>query len=159
VKPPPKRVVLPKQAPAAVPKRRAEPKPDPLTYDDALSALREELGEELVEPAPAEAEASVVAPEAAQQIDPELASWVRATRRHLRERWVTPPEFLNRGLVTVVEVTLATNGAVRGDPRVVRSSGDPYWDENAVRAMLATAPLPAPPSSGVWTFVFHAEQR
>ena len=49
--PVPKQIVLPKQAPGAVPRKKAvPPPPEPIDYEDALSQLRNELGESLPEP-------------------------------------------------------------------------------------------------------------
>ena len=42
-------------------------------------------------------------------------------------------------------------------PRVSISSGDLYYDENTVRAVLMVNPLPAPPRAGVTVFVFRSE--
>lgn len=174
-KPLPKQVVLPKEAPKAVPKKRVPPpplaRPEPVEYEDAMAQLRNELGEKT--PAPAEADAppgedvsdadlmATTAPAASDgagaKLDEEIARWVIATQRHVRNRWITPPEFLNRDLVTVVEVQLTSGGEVVGTPRVKRASGDPFFDDNAVRAVMVASPLPAPPSSGTWTFSFTEE--
>jgi outer membrane biosynthesis protein TonB len=168
-KPLPKQVVLPKQAPKAVPKRRVAPpppRPEPIEYEDALSQLRSELGETappVVGPSEdvsdADLEATTAPAEArGSSIDKDTARWVIATKRHVRNRWITPPEFLNRGLVTVVEVLLTSGGEVVGTPRVVRPSGDPYYDDNAVRAMMASTPLPPPPRAGTWKFSFSEDR-
>ena len=90
---------------------------------------------------------------------PEEAAWMLATKRHIRSVWVTPPDFLNRGLSTELRVDLAADGAVIGEPEVVRSSGDPFADDNAVRALLKASPLPAPPQAGRRTFIFEPEER
>ena len=92
-------------------------------------------------------------------IAPELARWVRSTQQHVRSRWITPPEFLDRGLVTMLEVTLTSTGALLGSPQVVRGSGDPFFDDNAVRAVMRAAPLPAPPEPGLWRFAFRSASR
>jgi outer membrane biosynthesis protein TonB len=168
-KPTPKEVVLPKEAPRAVPKKpvaRPARRPEPVQYDDALSQLRQELGESTPAAPPTEdvsdeALEATTAPAASSRgtVDKELAAWVLATKRHVRRRYITPPEFLNRSLATGIEVRLTSNGALVGPPRVVRPSGDPFFDDNAVRAVLASAPLPAPPSAGTWTFVFTSEEK
>ena len=31
-----------------------------------------------------------------ESIDPEVAAWMLATRRHVRSAWVTPPEFMDQ---------------------------------------------------------------
>ncbi|MGH0038023.1 MAG: TonB C-terminal domain-containing protein [Myxococcota bacterium] len=178
--PPPvqKKVVLPKEAPAAEarPKPRPEkkpvarpprrPRPKELDYEDALAKLREELGEP--EPAPAAEPGEAPEPEAPAedtgssgagvQVSPEVARWVLETVRHVRATYVTPPEFRGRGLRTCLTVLLTSDGRVVGEPRMARSSGDVFWDDNAVRATLRASPLPAPPEEGDWTFCFPTEE-
>ncbi len=171
----PKQVVLPKEAPKAVPNKRVVPpapkRPEPVEYDDAMAQLRNELGEQTPAAAVPDAGASedvsdadlmaTTAPAAdakgGSQLDEEIARWVLKTRRHVRNGWKTPPEFLNRNLTTVVEVELTSTGDVVGTPRVRRPSGDPFYDDNAVRAVMFATPLPPPPSSGAWTFSFTEE--
>lgn len=164
----PKQVVLPKKAPKAVPKKRAAPaaRPEPVEYEDAMAQLRKELGESTPAPSrPAEdvADADLMATTKPAQsstgsatLDKETAKWVIATKRHIRGHWITPPEFLNRDLTTIVEVELTLAGDVL-DALVVGSSGDPFFDDNAVRAVMQSKPLPAPPSAGKWTFSFSED--
>jgi len=177
--PPPaqKTIVLPKEAPeaSAKPKARKEskeqalrpprrPRPQELDYEDALAKLREEVGESAetapAQPAPSEAEP---APEgsggAGLQVPPEVARWIIETVRHVRSTYVTPPEFRGRGLRTCLTVLLTSDGRVMGEPRILGSSGDVYWDDNAVRATLRASPLPPPPQEGDWTFCFPTEDR
>ncbi len=172
-KPPPptqKKVVLPKKPPPATrPKKVVAPKPRPrpqeLEYEDALAALRDELGE--AEPqAPADEpppepieDAEAGSGGAGVQVSPELMRWITDTRRHIRSTYITPPEFLDRSLRTCLSVLLTADGRVLGEPQVVQSSGDVYWDDNAVRATLRASPLPAPPQEGDWTFCYPTEER
>jgi TonB family protein len=168
-KPIPKQVVLPKRAPKAVPKKRVPPPPTrrkPIAYEDALSQLRNELGEKtppVVQPSESAPATETAEPALAQstgaKMDPDVEAWLIKTKRWVRSGYVTPDEFLNRQLATGVEVELTSEGAVVGTPRVVRSSGDPFFDDNAVRTVLRSDPLPAPPSSGTYTFVFTSEER
>lgn len=168
-----KKVVLPKRAPAltakprplARPARVERPRRQPaepeLEYEDALELLRKELGEDRPEPQQTSEQPTAATPPApgALRASPEWFAWESAARRHVRARWVTPSEFLDRNLSTVLMVELSADGRVVGAPRVARSSGDPFWDDNTVRAMLSASPLPAPPSAGQWTFVFTPEER
>ena len=172
-KPMPKEVVLPKQAPRAVPKKRvvkAPARPEPIEYDDALSQLRNELGESTPSPVPAPRPTEEVSDEALQattaaatspagKVDPEVAAWMVAIKRHVRRGYVTLPEFMNRQLATGIEVSLSASGELVGPLRVVWSSGDPFFDDNAIRTVRVSAPLPAPPRSGAYTFMFTSEER
>jgi colicin import membrane protein len=159
VPPPPpeqKTKVLPREAPKArakpVPKK--SPKPPPLDYEDALSSLRDELGE----PAPSAEQAIDREPAPATggrgRVDPELAAWQIAVQRALARSWVTPVEYRDSELRTLLYVTVMADGSVLGEPIVRRSSGDPHFDDNAVRAVLQASPLPPPPSAGDWPFEF-----
>ncbi len=163
--PAPKKVILPKR-PAPVSKKR-KPKPEPLEYDDALAALRDELGEpdpppttedEETEDELVEAMEALAATEGAAEEDREFARWRLATRRHMRQNWVVPPDFLGKGLVTGLLVTLRADGLVIGQPEVTHTSGDPYFDENTVRALVRASPLPPPPNAGEWPFKFSADE-
>jgi TonB family protein len=84
---------------------------------------------------------------------------VGAVKRRLRSQYVTPPEFLNRALVTMLQVLLTAEGEVLGTPEVVLGSGDPFWDDNAIRTVKKASPLPPPPEAGTWTFTFSSEGR
>ena len=159
--------VLPKQAPKAVPKKKPQPRPEQpteeLELDDALDRLRGELGEtaeptvhELLEAAnqsgPRASDAT------GSQSDGEVDEWRGAVQRHVRKRWITPPEFLNRGLKTLLAVMLTSDGTVL-NVRIERSSGDPFADDNAVRALRKASPLPPPPEPGENLFSFVPETR
>jgi len=166
----PKKVLLPKKpSPTSTKPRPAppppKPKPEELEYEDAMAKLREEMGEpapsaEVDTPAEAgDAPLAMASSSSGRAVDKEIAEWALAARRHVRSVYVTPPEFLSRNLVTELSVRLSASGAVLGTPKVVRSSGDPYWDDNAVRALMRASPLPAPPESGVWPFAFPSVDR
>ena len=163
VAPPPvaPKKVLPREPAPAERKSKAKPKPRPrpkrpekeLAYDDALAALRNELGEN----APNEAEQALdaaPAPSGPGRVDPELARWQSAVQVAIARTWVAPAEYRNTALRTHLVVTVMADGTVLGAPAVKRSSGDPYFDDNAVRAVLQASPLPPPPRSGDWPILF-----
>ncbi|MCG8590015.1 MAG: TonB C-terminal domain-containing protein [Proteobacteria bacterium] len=160
--PPPKPVqktrILPKRPQPLREKPVPAPEPEPaqpVDYEDAMAALREELGEELSEsPEPAAPPAEGSGSEGEGQ----PTAWQLAAQNHIKRAWVTPPEFRNRGLVTVLQVALTSTGDVVGEPEVVRSSGDPYADDNAVRALLRASPLPPPPRPGDATIFFRPDE-
>jgi TonB family protein len=163
--PVPQKVVLPEK-PQPLPEKprkqepRPKPRPKPVDYEDALAQLRDELGEQTPTP-PEPALGETAEPEAAPQasaegerVPPEVAAWMKRAEIHVRRSWVTPQEFIDRQLSTRLRVTLSASGDVVGEPVITRSSGDPYYDENVVRAILRASPLPAPPEPGDWPFVF-----
>jgi TonB family protein len=166
-KPKPKVKVLPKQ-PSPVPdkpvKVKPRERPPELDYQDALEKLREELGEEAPQAeAPAEEapEEGAAPPSAgAGRIDPEMAAWQRAVQRHVQSTYVMPPEFRGRGLVAEVCVLAGAAGDVIGTPTVDTSSGDPFFDDNAIRATQRATPLPPPPRGAQeLCFQFRGDDR
>ncbi len=171
--PPPQAKVLPKRAPDALAKPaapkpaepiRRRPRPKEMELGDAMAALRAELGENappVDTPVPAETSSATEALPSdvagTATISPELRQWILATTRHVQSVWVNPPEFVGRGLRTELRVQLRADGTVVGEPEVIRSSGDPYADDNAVRALKKASPLPVPPAAGAQTFIFVPE--
>lgn len=157
--PPPvqKKKVLPTEAPTV----RAKPKPpverpaEPeLDYEDALSRLRNDAGETAPGPEAEEVLDAEPVSGGAGQVNPELAAWQSAVDRRLQLTWVTPAEFRNTALHTLLVVRLMADGTVLGSPRVKRSSGNPSYDDNAVRGVIQASPLPPPPEAGDWPIVF-----
>ena len=59
---------------------------------------------------------------------------------------------------TLLLVTVMAAGRVLGEPEVRRSTGDPQFDDNAIRAVMGASPLPAPPSPGDWPFLFNPNE-
>ena len=163
--PAPKKVILPQRAQKVSKKRK--PKPRDPEYDDVLAALRDELGEP--DPPPQAPEevldeetlAALREPEAAgagARVDAEFARWQLDTLRHVRESWVVPPDFRDAGLATGLRVTLSEGGEVLGRPVVTHTSGNPYFDDETVSALLRATPLPSPPEAGDWQFRFTADE-
>lgn len=171
--PEPKPKVVQKPEPKAAP-----PKPEPvrrargakheqLGMDDLLAELGEDevSGALQARPDPAQAAAAAQTAESSGEpgarsgevVSKALAAWSNATTRRIQSKWVTPANLRGRGLATSLELRLSATGEVLGSPRVVRSSGDPFFDDNAVRAVLMVNPLPPPPRAGKTVFVFRSE--
>lgn len=171
-KPPvPEKVVLPKEPKPIEPKPKPEaklqakvepkPKPEPerpaeQEYTDVLAQLRAESGETAPEPAEASAApAPLGSPSGTgRPVPPEVAAWMRRAKIHVRRMWVVPPGFRTQALETHVLVDLDASGRVVGEPRIVRRSGNPWYDEGVVRAIEKASPLPPPPAADEWAFVF-----
>ena len=49
---------------------------------------------------------------------------------------------------------MSAQGNVLSEPRIVRRSGNPWYDESVVRGITKASPLPPPPHAGEWDFVF-----
>ncbi len=183
--PPPKPAVkiLPKEAPTPIvqakpkpePKPVAKPKPEPfvarperpkeLSYEDTMAKLRDDVGEETpVAPAPQTVANAQVGPAATASsrsgvlVSPEVAAWNLAVMRHIRSNWITPPEFRRAELAAQLQMDVAEDGSVVGVPKVIRSSGNPSYDDNAVRAVMRASPLPPAPKAGRRTLIFTSEE-
>jgi TonB family protein len=138
------------------------PQPEPeKSLEDLLADFRKEAGES--EPAPAPAPQAVapapsgVASAGTVQVSPEVLAWMRKAKLHVRSAWVVPPGFRRESLETHVVVELDASGAVIGEPRITRRSGNPWYDEGVVRGIQKASPLPPPPRAGDWDFVFLPE--
>jgi outer membrane biosynthesis protein TonB len=171
--PQPKQIVLPKETappppePKAAAKPKPEPKPAPVAepapekdYADVLSELRAEAGAEEEPPAaaPAPAQTASIGSPTGRPVSAEFLAWERKARIHIRQSWVVPPSFRNQPLRTGILVELSANGAVVGEPRVVKRSGNPWYDDGVVRSIQKASPLPPPPEAGEWSFVFVADE-
>ena len=172
--------VLPEEAPGRIRKVKPEPKPivrrptreKELSLDEAMAALDDELGVDetaaLLKPAVDTAEDEGSNAEAPAQdsrarpgveISPEQAAWNRKVQRLIQSKWVMPSNLRGRGLATSLELNVAASGDLIGPPRVQRSSGDPFFDDNAVRALETAAPLPATAEPGRRIFIFRSEEN
>ncbi len=157
-----KKTVLPAQ-PSRPPKPKPKPPPEPepaaepqVEYDDLLAKLREEAGE-VEEPARV-AGAGSGFPGAGRGIlvTPQVMAWMRSAKIHVTRAWVLAPGFRTQPLSTEIRVRLSAGGDVLGT-RVVRRSGNPWYDESVERAIKKASPLPPPPEADEWLFVFRPE--
>jgi protein TonB len=168
--PKPKEIVLPKHPQREPEKPKPEAKPKPVEprrepekdLDELLADFRKEAGETEPKPAAEPQQESALAPTGVAQgggvqVSPEVLAWMRRVKMHVRSAWVVPPGFRRQTLETQVVVDLDASGAVVGEPRITRRSGNPWYDEGVVRAIEKASPLPPPPSPGEWDFVFLPE--
>ncbi|MBW1843497.1 MAG: TonB C-terminal domain-containing protein [Deltaproteobacteria bacterium] len=166
VPPKPKTVVLPAEptTPKVKPKvvkPEVVEKPAPeQELEDVLAQMRAESGEEAPLIEVAKAAPTAIGPAGSPTgvaISPEVARWLKSAKIHVRKNWKLPPGFRTQALEAHVEVNLDASGAVLGKPKITRRSGNPWYDEGVVRAIQKASPLPAPPESGKWSFVFLPE--
>ena len=161
-KPVVKKVVLPEEPSTPKPKARKEvvkapPPPTEEGYADVMAQLRADAGESKPEPVvrrPAAPAATGSAGGVGVRVSPEVAAWLKKAKIHVRRAWVLPPAFRTQHLEAHVLVDLDAGGNVVGVPRVVKRSGNPWFDEGVVRAIQKVSPLPPPPEPGEWAFVF-----
>lgn len=164
-KPKPKQVVLPEKPRTPEPKPRQrkevvlEQKPkEEKSLDDLLAQFREQSGEPKPEPPAAAEEVVARAPAAGLPVSADVLTWVREAKIRVMEAWVVPPGFRLQWLQTEVLVTLGASGDVIGTPRVVRRSGNLFYDDGVVRGIQKASPLPPPPEPGDWTFIFASDE-
>jgi protein TonB len=162
----PKESTTPKPTPRA---KREEIAPEAVTrpetpeqdYSDVLDQLRSEIGDEKA-PAAEPEQVAAVAPAGGggtgRPVSPEVADWMRRARIHIRRSWVVPPGFRQQSLATTVDVELDAGGNLRGEPEVVKRSGNPWYDDGVLSSIRKASPLPAPPEAGVWNFVFVSDE-
>ena len=63
----------------------------------------------------------------------------------IKRRWSPPPTSMSDGqMEAVVAFSLSRSGRIRGNVRLVKSSGNPFYDQAALRATLGTLPPPPP---------------
>jgi len=142
----------PKPAPVPAPKPAAEPQVD---YDDFLSKLREEAGEER-QVETAGTGSALPGSGRGVPVTPEVMAWMRSAKIHVTRAWVLAPGFRTQILSTEIRVRLSAGGQVLGT-RVARRSGNPWYDESVERAIKKASPLPPPPEADEWLFVFRPE--
>ncbi|MEZ4281847.1 MAG: cell envelope integrity protein TolA [Myxococcota bacterium] len=155
----------PEKPPAKKPVQEAD---ESLSYEDAMNSLDEELGEDttddLLAPPPPRpgtrtTPTSGNAPEsqAGASVNAEDAAWGLAMRRRIQSKWVALSQYQGRGLVTVMALEITPTGDLVGEPEVVRTSGDPFFDDHAVQGVLMSRPLPVPPNPGRRILIFKSE--
>jgi TonB family protein len=174
-KPKPEVKVEPKPKPEPKPEaKKPEPKPEVKpqpkppepeeNYEDVLAKLRTQAGETSAQ-APTAATATIPGPALGMPgsatgvpLSPEEAAWYRRAKVHLARSWMLAPGFRTQALSTLVRVDLDAQGNLVGAPQIERRSGNPWYDDSAVRAVQKASPLPPPPGAGEYTIEFRPEE-
>lgn len=71
-------------------------------------------------------------------------NYIGQVERHIRRNWALPQWLANKKLRTQVRVKIDSSGNVLSKD-VVRSSGNPSFDEVAVETIEKSSPVPVPP--------------
>ena len=109
-------------------------------------------------PRPRQQTAAIGSP-TGQPVSPEFLAWERRARASTSARTGSCLRaFGTQPLRTSIVVELDAAGAVVGEPRIVKRSGNPWYDEGVVRSIQKASPLPPPPEPGEWSFVFVADE-
>jgi TonB family protein len=167
-KPKPKQIVLPKTP--SLPKPKPKPKverrrevvlepevKEEKSLEDLLAEMRKESGEAPPTPEPEVAAVAPSQPAVGRVVPKEVLVWNRQAKIRLRENWILQAGFRMQDLQTHVEVTLDAQGDVIGEPRKLRGSGNPYYDDSVMRAFAKTRSFPPPPEPGKQVFIMTPE--
>ncbi|MGE5248567.1 MAG: energy transducer TonB [Verrucomicrobiota bacterium] len=80
------------------------------------------------------------------RVSPELLDYFRKLERRVRESWVLPETLRGEATKLTVEVVIVIEKDGRvSDARIVKGSGNEYFDESVRRAIRKASPLPVPP--------------
>jgi protein TonB len=145
--------------------RKAEPKPEvkkPEMAQFDVEDIRKELGD-TARP-PAAATATVPGPATGMPgsatgvpLSDEERAWYQRAKIHLSREWKLEPGFRGQALSTLVRVELDAQGNVLGEPKKEKGSGNPWYDDSAMRAVSRASPLPPPPAAGEYVIEFIPE--
>ena len=147
--PPPKPEVTEAPVPKpdiAVKDEKKKPDVKPKVQNDTITRdlMKEQIAKELQKDAVAQAAAK----ETASTSNRENQNWLRAINAHIKRNFVFADASVNPNLEARFEITLAQSLAILS-VRLIKPSGNPAFDAAAQRAIDASSPLPAPPSSAV----------
>jgi TonB family protein len=78
---------------------------------------------------------------------------MRRVKIHVKRSWILEPAAKRQVVQTLVAVTLDATGNVL-EVELRERSGNASFDASVVRAIEKATPLPPPPESGEWPFIF-----
>ena len=139
----------PKPKPKPKPEAKAPPKDDieKLLLREQVAMEQQKLNEERkrADEARRKAESEKTARQlAATARDKALTEYVNRIRAAVRQRWILPLDLQGNPQCIFQVVQLPTGEVI--DARLTKSSGNAAYDEAVHRAILASSPLPLPPS-------------
>lgn len=146
----------PKKKPPTKPAPRRRPKrEDPVSLEDAMAALSDELGgdetDTLLQPrddpgAAAGDSDSTGAPTTGVQVSPEQLAWDRKVIGQVSRVFRDLVSYRGRGLVVRIKIKVGADGALVEPPDLLGTSGDLDFDRTALSAVIVAAPYPPPPT-------------
>ncbi len=152
----------------AVPEKKSEPAPrrrrgqpqEQVSLEDLLAeAGPDEATSMLRRPedaADAEAE-SAGAPRPGIQVSPEQLAWNRKVEQQMSRRFVDLPRYRGQGLNVRFRIVVAADGSVRGEPSLLKTSGNLDFDRSALAAVFLGGPYPPPLKPGPVDLSFSSE--
>jgi len=141
----------PPPKPKPKPEAKAPPKDDleKLLLREQVAMEQRKLNEERrqIDEARRKADSEKTARQLAETArDKALTEYVNRIRAAVRQRWILPPDLQGNPQCTFKVLQLPTGEVVEGRLQLLKSSGNAAYDEAVRRAILASSPLPPPPS-------------
>ncbi len=78
-----------------------------------------------------------------------------AIQKKVNRSWIRSPSATT-GIKCTIQVRLTSGGKVIGEPVIIASSGDQYFDNSAVNAVLKAQPLPVPTDKELFSKEFRS---
>ncbi|MCE5283730.1 MAG: TonB family protein [Deltaproteobacteria bacterium] len=94
--------------------------------------------------APAEVRGGAASQSGSAEIDAQMQAYYAAIWSRIKSRWVLA-QATSEALEAVIDVTILRSGAVT-EVKYEKRSGNPYFDDSAVRAIRKASPLPPLPA-------------
>lgn len=118
-----------------------------LKQDSALDKIKEELKkEERKGPTPTfKGNQVTTGSELRGLVRAQHDEYVSQIERNIRNNWSLPEYLANKGLKAQVRIKISDRGVV-ADIKLLRSSGNPSFDESVLGTVKRSSPLPAPPN-------------
>lgn len=118
-----------------------------LKQDSALDRIKEELKKEQLKKGPTptfKGNQITVGTEMRGLVRAQHDEYVGQIERSIRSNWALPEWLANKGLRAQVQVKISNRGEV-AEIKLLKSSGNPSFDENVMGTVKRSSPLPPPP--------------
>jgi colicin import membrane protein len=76
----------------------------------------------------------------------ELFKYIDTLKNYIKKYWSVPTWFYAEGLNTIISLNLKDDGGIK-EVKLYKSSGNDYFDNNAMKAIKEAAPFPPPPKT------------
>lgn len=80
------------------------------------------------------------------EITPELKEYFEQTNKIIRSKWTPPEKFKNKGLTTVLIITIMKNGNI-DNYKIEKASGNKEYDKMIIDTLNKLTPLPPIPNT------------
>ena len=151
---------VPEKKPEPAPRRRRGQPREQVSLEDLLAEAGPDEATSMLkrreEAADPEAE-SAGEPRPGIQVSPEQLAWNRKVEQQMSRRFVDLPRYRGRGLNVRFRVVVAADGSLRGEPTLLKTSGNLDFDRSALAAVFLGGPYPPPLNPGPVDLSFSSE--